>query len=145
LPPRFSAYNEGVSPEIRWSGAPSTTKSLVLLMEDPDAKRLKPVIHWVAYDIPADASGLPMGLPTDPELDAPVKGMLQGKNSHDATGYFGPRPPDGDPPHHYHFQVFALDAKLGLEPGADREQVLKAMKGHVVARGEVVATFSKPK
>ena len=112
-------------------------------MEDPDAKRVKPFVHWVAYDIPADSTGLPLGLPALPRLEVPVAGMLQGQNGRGTVGYFGPRPPVGDPPHHYHFQVFALDAKLGLEPGAKREEVLAAMAGHVLAKGEMVATYGQ--
>ena len=112
-------------------------------MEDPDAKRVKPFIHWVAYDIPADSTGLPLGVPTLPRLETPVAGMLQGKNSRGTVGYFGPRTPVGDPPHHYHFQLFAVDRKLGLEPGASREEVLAAMAGHVLARGELVVRYQQ--
>ena len=71
------------------------------------------------------------------------KGALQGRNSRGQIGYMGPRPPEGDPPHHYHFQVFALDAPLTMPPGADREALLAAMRGHVLARGETVGTFQK--
>lgn len=143
MPRRHSAYGEDVSPAIEWSGAPEGTQSFVVLMEDPDAKRQKPFVHWVAYDIPAESDSLPMAIPGAPRLEAPVAGMLQGKNGRGTVGYFGPRPPVGDPPHHYHFQVFALDRTLGLEPGASREEVVRAMAGRVLARGELVATYGQ--
>ncbi len=143
LPRRHSAYGEDISPALTWTGAPERTESYVLLMEDPDAKRVKPFVHWVAYDIPADSTGLPLGVPGLPRLETLVPGMLQGQNSRGTIGYFGPRPPVGDPPHHYHFQVFALDRKLGLEPGSNREAVLAAMAGHVLAHGELMVTYGQ--
>lgn len=69
--------------------------------------------------------------------------MRQGPNSSGQVGYKGPRPPAGDPPHHYHVQVFAIDRSLGLPPGADRDQVLSAIEGHVVASGQLVTTFKR--
>jgi Raf kinase inhibitor-like YbhB/YbcL family protein len=73
-----------------------------------------------------------------------VAGALQGRNSRGSIGYFGPRPPKADPPHHYHVQLFALDAALDLDPNASRAKVLDAMKGHVLASGELVGTFKAP-
>ena len=72
------------------------------------------------------------------------KGAMQGRNSRGQIGYMGPRPPAGDPPHHYHFELFALDTTLVIPPGAEREALLGAMNGHVVARGEVVGVFQRP-
>jgi Raf kinase inhibitor-like YbhB/YbcL family protein len=69
--------------------------------------------------------------------------MLQGRTSRGSPGYYGPRPPVGDPPHHYHFQVFALDSTLEVQPGADRDTLLAAMKGHVLAKGELVGEFQQ--
>jgi Raf kinase inhibitor-like YbhB/YbcL family protein len=112
------------------------------MMEDPDAKEPKPYVHWLLYNVPASTTRLPESMPSALRLDDP-KGALQGRNSRGQIGYMGPRPPEGDPPHHYHFQVFALDAPLTLQPGADREALLAAMSGHVVARGETVGTFQK--
>jgi Raf kinase inhibitor-like YbhB/YbcL family protein len=99
-------------------------------------------VHWVAYNIPATANGLPEGLPADPRLLKPA-GMLQGKNSRGSIGYFGPKPPVGDPPHHYHFQLLALDALLDLKPGASRDEVLEAAKGHVIGGGEAIGTYQQ--
>ena len=105
----------------------------------------KPFTHWIAYDLPAGLTSLREGLPTEPVL-ADIEGAKPGTNSRGSTGYFGPKPPVGDPPHNYHFQVFALDlAELGLPPGAPREEVLKAMHGHVLAEGEIVGTYAGPR
>ena len=70
---------------------------------------------------------------------------VEGQNGSGSKGYFGPRPPAGDPDHHYHFQVFALDTTMSLAPGADRDKVVEAMKGHVLAKGELVGTYSQPR
>jgi Raf kinase inhibitor-like YbhB/YbcL family protein len=142
IPEPYSQYGERFSPALAWSGAPQGTRSFVLLMEDPDAKQRKPFIHWVLYDIPAAATRLVESVPPVLRLGDP-KGAMQGRNSRGGVGYTGPRPPEGDPPHHYHFQVFALDNTLGLEPGASRDAVIGAMKGHVVGRGELVGTFQR--
>jgi Raf kinase inhibitor-like YbhB/YbcL family protein len=72
-----------------------------------------------------------------------IAGAMQGAANTSAIGYYGPRPPAGDPPHHYHFQVFALDTTLKLNPGFNRQALLKAMKGHIIARGEVVGLFQR--
>jgi len=83
------------------------------------------------------------GLPTDPVLADP-KGMKQGANSSGSHGYTGPKPPLGDPAHHYHFQIFALDVPtLGLEPGSKRDAVLKAMDGHDLAEAHIVGTYER--
>jgi Raf kinase inhibitor-like YbhB/YbcL family protein len=135
IPVMHSEYAEGVSPEISWSEVEGA-KSYALILEDPDARTVRPFVHWVAWNIPADVTTLPAGL-SRPEV-------CQGKTSRGSVGYFGPRPPEGDPPHHYHFQVFALDKQLDVPPGADRDEVLRAMSGHVLAAGELVGTFQRP-
>lgn len=141
VPPRFSAYHDDASPALSWSSVPGA-KSYVLIMEDPDAANVKPFVHWVAYNIPAVVLSLPEGLPVDPRLLKP-EGMLQGANSRGSVGYFGPKPPVGDPPHHYHFQLLGLDTVLDLKPGASRDEVLRAAKGHVIGIGETVGTYQQ--
>ena len=136
-----SEYGDGVSPEIWWDKVDGA-KSYALILEDPDAKSITPFVHWVAYNIPADRTSLPEGLQEQERLAEP-KGLLQGRTSKGSVGYFGPRPPVGDPPHHYHFQVFALDRELDVPPGAERDAVLDAMSGHVLAAGELVGTYQQ--
>lgn len=141
IPFKHSAFGEDISPALNWSGGPDGTKSFAVLMEDPDASMPKPFVHWIAYNIPPTVKSLREGLPGGLKLEMPT--MLQGKNSAGRAGYFGPKPPD-DATHHYHFQVFALDTVLMLDPGKDRQTVLEAMKDHVLASGELVGTFRNP-
>lgn len=139
MPLKFTEYADGVSPAMSWSAVPNA-KSYALIMEDPDAKPALPFVHWVAWNIPAEVTRLPEGVQEQPRLTEP-DGVLQGRNTRGSTGYYGPRPPVGEPAHHYHFQVFALDAKLDVPFGAERDQVLAAMQGHVLAKGELVGKY----
>ena len=89
----------------------------------------------------ADITALPEGVPGDPALVLPK--AAQGTNTRGSVGFTGPHPPAGDPAHHYHFQIFALDKLLDLPPAPDREQLLASMRGHVLAAGEIVGTFRR--
>lgn len=141
IPARHSEYKDGVAPALSWT-AVEGAKSYAVIMEDPDAKPITPFVHWVAWNIPAGTTSLPEGLQEQPRLTEP-EGLLQGLTSRGSVGYFGPRPPVGDPPHHYHFQVLALDTVLDLPAGSDRDTVLAAAKGHVIAKGELVGTYQQ--
>jgi Raf kinase inhibitor-like YbhB/YbcL family protein len=141
IPDIHSAYKEGVSPALSWSAVVGA-KSYAIIMENPDSKPLTPFVHWVAWNIPGTVTRLPEGLPTQPRLTEP-EGILQGTTSRGSVGYYGPRPPVGDPPHRYHFQVFALDTMLDLSPGATRDALLKAVSGHVLAKGELIGTYGQ--
>ena len=144
IPVIYSEYEQGVSFPLEGSVGPTGTVSYLLIMEDPDAAKPKPFVHWVAWNIPASVTGLREGLQEQDLLIDPP-GLRQGVNSRGTVGYLGPRPPAGDPPHMYHVQVFALDAVLDMPfSGADRDQVLAAAKGHVLARGELTGTFARP-
>lgn len=137
IPAHYTAYGDGVSPALRWTRVDGA-KTYALLVEDPDAHGPQPFVHWLAWNIPAEVQSLPEGLP------APPAGMRQGRNGRKATGYFGPRPPAGDPPHHYHFEVFALDAPLALPADADRDALVAAIGPHVIGSGELIATSQAP-
>ncbi|MBZ9936943.1 YbhB/YbcL family Raf kinase inhibitor-like protein [Mesorhizobium sp. BR1-1-16] len=138
-----AADGDNASPAIGWRDTRPDTKSYAVILDDPDAAEPKPFTHWIAYDIPAGVTELREGLPTEPVLQDP-KGMKQGMNSGGSSGYQGPKPPVGDPPHHYHLQIFALDvSSLGLKPGAGRKEVLEAMRGHVLAAGEQIGTYKR--
>jgi Raf kinase inhibitor-like YbhB/YbcL family protein len=141
IPPEYSDYGRGISPPLSWSGAPAGTKAFVLMMEDPDATSPLPFVHWVAV-LPATTTSLPASIPTTERVPG-VSSASQGSNSRSRIGYFGPRPPAGQPPHDYHFQVFALDVVPNLPSGYNRHALLKAMQGHVLARGELVGQFAK--
>lgn len=132
--PKKHAYRpegQNVPPALRWTGMPAGARELALICDDPDAPVAEPWVHWVLYGIPATATGLPEGA------------GVEGENSWEEGGYGGPFPPKGHGTHHYHFKVYALDVELDLGPGATKAQLLKAMKGHVLAEGELVGTYSR--
>ncbi len=143
IPDAHAAEGQGISPPVSWAAGPEGTRSYALIMDDPDATGEAPFTHWVLYDIPADVASLREAVPGTPRLEIPA-GALQGPNDRGSIGYYGPRPPKGDPAHRYHVQVFALDAELGLPFGATRAEVIGAMRGHVLAKGEVVGTYQRP-
>ena len=143
IPDTFAAEGGNVSPPVSWGAGPEGTRSYVLIMDDPDVAEEPPFTHWVLYDIPADVTSLEEGVPGTPRLEIP-EGALQGPNDRGSIGYYGPRPPAGDPAHPYHVQVFALDTALGLPFGATRAEVIEAMQGHVLSAGEVVGTYQRP-
>lgn len=135
---KYSAYFADVSPEISWTGVPNNAKSIVVMMEDPDAA-LKPVTHWIVANILPNVTGLPENV-----MKAERYGdAVQGGNHTGKIGYYGPMPPPADKPHNYHFQVFALDTKLDLPSGFNRQALLDAMKNHVIAKGETVGTYQR--
>ena len=141
IPVKHSEYADGVSPQLSWT-AVSGAKSYAIVMEDPDSRPVTPFVHWLAWNIPATVTHLPEGLQEQLRLTEP-EGVLQGATTRGSPGYFGPRPPVMDAPHRYHFQVFALDTMLQVPPGADRDTLLAAMRGHVLAKGELVGLFQQ--
>lgn len=143
LPARYTQYGANESPPLRWSRGPEGTRSYVVLMEDSGVHRAEPIFHWVLYNVPANVTHLPAHLPTTPELQDPA-GAMNGLNIRGQSGYMGPHPPKGQT-HPYHLEVFALDEKLALSPDrATRDAVVDAMKGHVLAEGEIVGEVSGP-
>lgn len=141
IPEKHSDYADGVSPALSWSGVEGAA-SYAIIMEDPDAKPITPFVHWLAWNIPGSLTQLPEGLQEQPRLMEP-EGVMQGRNSAGTNGYFGPKPPVGDPAHHYHFQVLALDKMLELPATADRDALLEAIEGHVIGKGELVGTYEQ--
>jgi Raf kinase inhibitor-like YbhB/YbcL family protein len=140
IPVGYSCKSPKVeSPPLAWKGVPADAKTLVLIVKDPDAPR-GTFIHWVVYNLPASLSGLDAGVPLSGRL---ANGALQGANSLGRVGYLGPCPPPGSAPHHYHFELRALDTTLDLKPGATAGEVESAAKGHVKASGELVGTFAR--
>ncbi|WP_420391363.1 YbhB/YbcL family Raf kinase inhibitor-like protein [Acuticoccus sp.] len=142
IPDTHAAEGDNISPPLDWGAGPDGTASYVVLMEDPDVANDAPFVHWVAYNIPADVTELVEGVPGTPKVAEP-EGMLQGANDRGSTGYYGMRPPIGDPAHAYHIMVFALDTMLDLPHGASRQEVVDAMEGHVLSVGEVVGTYER--
>jgi Raf kinase inhibitor-like YbhB/YbcL family protein len=150
VPVDHTADGRNVSPALNWTGAPANTRQFALIYDDPDVVFGNPpasFVHWVVYKIPGTARGLPAELPMDAVLTGPpdIAGTIQGLSGFKRTGYRGPAPPPGKP-HHYTWTVYALDAELPLEPGLNRNQLLEAMKGHVIGQGSLVAIYErKPK
>lgn len=142
IPEANSAYGQDLSPALSWSGVPAGAKSVVLMMEDPDASGPKPFVHWLVANLPANVTSLPASLPKVESL-AQTAGATQGANHTGRLGYYGPHPPSGEPPHRYHFQVFALDTVLRLPTGFNRNALIEAMRGHVLAKGELVGTYQR--
>ena len=142
IPKKFTCDGPDVSPALKWSDPPSGTQSFAVIMDDPDAPRAEPWVHWVLYKVPAGTTALAEGIPTSEKLSEP-DGALQGKNSWGTIGYRGPAPPPGHGVHHYHFKLYALDAALALKPGADKKALLDAMAGHILAQGEVIGTYQR--
>ena len=146
LPANYSAAGRNVSPPVSWTAGPEGTRSFVVLMQDADAApSAAPTggVNWLVYAIPASVLSLPRGMHNVASPTNPL-GASQGRNDHDSLGYTGPRLALGEPPHHYHLQVFALDRPVRTRAGAEPPAVLKAMAGHVLARGELVATYVAP-
>jgi Raf kinase inhibitor-like YbhB/YbcL family protein len=139
IPSKYTCEGEDISPELRWSKAPEGTQSFALIVDDPDApdpKRPKRTwVHWVLYEIPRDATGIPeAGKPLPP-------GTREGTNDWDRTGYGGPCPPIGE--HRYFFKLYALDVALGDLSEPSKAELEDAMTGHILAKAELVGTYEK--
>jgi len=131
IPIQFTCSGEDQSPPLNWTGIPSNAKSLVLIVEDPDAPS-GTFVHWVVYDIPPTSSGSASGA---------VAGQ-PGLNSTGKAAYMGPCPPPGNP-HHYHFELFSLDMMLNLNAPPRVQTVRAAMQGHIIQSVELVGTFGR--
>jgi Raf kinase inhibitor-like YbhB/YbcL family protein len=132
----------GLSPALEWSNVPAGTVSFVLILHDTEAhirKAFDDIPHWVIFDIPGDATSLPEGIPPDAPL---ANGGKQGKNMMGRAAYQGPCAPPGLP-HHYTFELYALDKKLDLPEGASREDIQKAMDSHVLSSAVYIGLFSR--
>ena len=139
IPAKYSCVGKNISPALTWSDPPAGTQSFALIVDDPDA----PVgtwVHWVLFNIPADERSLPEDLPVTGKNVDP-NAIYFGKNSSGNTRYDGPCPPSGT--HRYYFKLYALDSLVDLLPGATKDELLKAMQGHILAQGELMGTFSK--
>jgi Raf kinase inhibitor-like YbhB/YbcL family protein len=135
IPTQYTGDGGNVVPPLSWSGVPEGTREMALIVEDPDAPSGTPFVHWLAYKIPPTLARLP-----EPTPAAAL--VREGTNSFGQRGYGGPAPPPGKV-HHYQFRLYALDRALDLAPGADKRDVLDAMKGHVLAEAQLVGTYGR--
>lgn len=138
IPKKYTGDGADTSPPLRWAEPPDGTKSFVLICDDPDAPR-GTWVHWVLFNVPAATREWPEATPTKETLD---NGAKQGKNDFGKIGYGGPAPPKGKP-HRYFFKLYALDTTLDLPAGATKADVLAAMKGHVLAEGQLMGLYQR--
>ena len=141
IPARYTCDGPNVSPPLEWFGLPVGTKSLALVVEDPDAPDpdapRSTWVHWVLYDMPPDINILPEGSIAE-KLEPKIK---QGLNDWKHVGYQGPCPPKGK--HRYFFKLYALDTLLTLDAGASKKQVVDAMKGHILSQAQLVGKYRR--
>ncbi len=144
IPARFTCEGEDVSPALNWTGVPAGARSLVLIVDDPDAPDpaapTRTWVHWVLYNLPPDAGGLPEAVRSATDLPP---GTAEGLNDWNRVGWGGPCPPVGR--HRYHFRLFALDRLLPDLRTPSRAQLDQAMQGHVIAQAVLVGTYQKQK
>ena len=134
IPDKYAKADQNVNPPLRIEGAPAEAKSLLLIMDDPDA----PVglfTHWLVWNVDPKT--------TEIAENSVPKGAVQGTNDYPNLGYGGPQPPSGT--HRYYFKIYALDRTLDLKPGAKRKEVDAAMRGHVIAQAELMGRYSHKK
>jgi Raf kinase inhibitor-like YbhB/YbcL family protein len=138
IPAKYSCEGSDASPPLKWTNAPANTKSFALIADDPDAPA-GTWVHWVLYDLPPNTTGLPEDVAKTQFIAGNAK---QGLNSWPRLGYGGPCPPPGKP-HRYFFKLYALDTMLDLKPGATKKDVEAAMKGHILAEGQLMGTYQR--
>jgi Raf kinase inhibitor-like YbhB/YbcL family protein len=143
IPTQYSCADpNATSPALSWSNPPTAAVSFAVVMHDTDAapqKGTMDVTHWIFWNIPATSTSLEGGIKPDTSPD----GIVQGKNIRNVNGYQPPCPPPGATPHHYIFEIYALDTKLDLAAGSPRADLLKAMDGHVVGKATYVGLFGR--
>jgi Raf kinase inhibitor-like YbhB/YbcL family protein len=143
IPAQYTcAVPTGSSPALQWSNPPQATASFALIFHDMEGapnKGSSDVTHWILWNVPATSTSIAAGIQTDASPD----GIQQGKNVRNVNGYQPPCPPPGAVPHHYTFELYALDAKLDLPAGSSRADLLKAMDGHVIGKAAYVGMFGR--
>lgn len=137
IPKKYTCDGEDISPPLTWEDVPEETVTLAIIADDPDAPS-KTWTHWLIFDIPPELNGLPEGVEKIGELE---NGIMQGFNDFGRIGYGGPCPPFGV--HRYYFKLYALDTSLNLEPGTSKEELLRAMEGHIIEKTELIGLYSR--
>lgn len=139
IPAKYTCEGEDISPHLKWEKGPKKTRSYALLVDDPDAP-MGTWVHWVMYNIPVDVQVLEEGLSHENILP---NGANQGINDGKRIGYMGPCPPDGE--HTYYFNIYALDTVIDPYANLTKDQLLKAMGGHIIAKGRLRGKYSANK
>ncbi len=139
IPERHAKKGENVSPPLGWTKGPQGTRSYAVIAEDTGSNRDQPILHWMVYDLDGSVTQIGSDMA---KTASPGSGASQAKNSEGAVGYSGPKTGEGQSGL-YHFQVFALNAKLNIDPAsADRNTILSAMKGKVLASGDLIGRYA---
>jgi Raf kinase inhibitor-like YbhB/YbcL family protein len=138
IPVKYTGEGDDISPPLKWNKPPEGTKSFVIICDDPDAP-MGVWDHWVLYNIKPSVTDLSEGVAKEADLP---DGSIQGKNSSGKTGYNGPMPPKGKA-HRYFFRIYALDTLLKLEAGVNKNSVIKAMEGHILAEGQLMGKYAR--
>jgi Raf kinase inhibitor-like YbhB/YbcL family protein len=137
IPKQYTCDGEDISPPITWSGVPDGAKSIALICDDPDAP-MGTWVHWVLFNVSPKTEGLAEGVSSSKTLE---NGGNHGTNDFRKFGYGGPCPPGGT--HRYYFKVYALDTLLDLDPGITKADLVKAMKGHILAEGQLMGRYKR--
>jgi len=139
IPPRYTCDGADISPPLRWDAVPEGTKSIALISDDPDAP-MGTWVHWVLFNLPPDTKELAENIPPNKTLP---NGAKQGTSDFGRIGYGGPCPPSGT--HRYFFKIYALDAVIDLPAGARKQQLVKAMEGHILGQGQLIGKYKRIK
>ncbi len=142
IPSEHTCDGENVSPPLAWDGAPDGTETFALIVDDPDAPG-RTFTHWLCYNLPGDAAGLPRAVDFEMHFEGAEPAPEEGVNDFGNMGYGGPCPPPGDAAHRYFFRLYALDTTLDLGPGATRNQLTDAMDGHVLDEEDLVGVYGR--
>lgn len=140
LPTRFTCAGEGVSPPLEVAGVPGETEALALVVDDPDAPREEPFVHWLLWNLPAETTSIPEGVPTGESV---LDGARQGSNDGGEAEYYPACPPEGDDPHAYRFTLYALDDSLDVEGDARRAELERAVETASVGEARLTGTFER--
>lgn len=138
----YTCDGRDVSPPVEFSGVPVEAESLALVLQDPDSATDEPFVHWLLWGVPTDASEIPAEIPQEETVDV-LDGVVQGTNGFGEIGYSGPCPPEEDGSHNYEFTLYALDAELSVEPGADRSTLEDALSEHRIDEATVIAEYGR--
>jgi hypothetical protein len=137
IPKKYTCDGEDVSPHLSWTQPPKETKSIVLICDDPDAP-MGTWVHWVLFGLAPDTLELPEGISPEKKV---LGGAKHGLNDFRRYGYGGPCPPGGT--HRYFFKLYAVDTQIDLNAGATKNEVLNAIKGHILAKGQLMGRYSR--
>lgn len=139
MPKKYTGDGEDMSPPLEIIEVTHDAKSIAIICDDPDAPRPTPFVHWVVFNLPHNLLDIAENASKSGHLDK----AIQGKNDMGNNHYNGPMPPKGHGRHHYHFKAYALDTMLDLAKGTTKDELIKAMKGHILDQAELVGEYER--